>query len=198
MKIALCSLAVFLAAPAAMADEFCDDLKAVLKAGDERPAPYDSLVNQDPAKKFYKEKLASFVSSKPIRGLPEGAVCSRYLAGVADGVIGGGTHNYIRCDLGRADENTRAQLDAKRDAVAKQIGACLGASGWKTGQLETASGGRVRTERIRFTPPSGAADIVIEAEGASRITRDNTVSTSWMQELQIRTPSLFVPPPKPQ
>jgi hypothetical protein len=188
-----CAAVAVAAAPAALADEFCDDLKAVLAAGDERPAPYDSLVDPDPAKKFYKEKLASFAPGKLIRGLPEGAVCSRYLAGVADGVIGGGTHNYYRCDLGRADQTTRAQLDAKRDTVTKQISACLGPAGWTGGKNESVpGGGRLQAWRAAFKPANGPADILIDTEG-----RVFPNSTSYSMELKIRTPTLYVAPPKP-
>ena len=62
MKTLLCAIAALAVAPAALADDFCDDLKAVLTCGDERPAPYDSQVLPD--KKFYNDKLASIARLK--------------------------------------------------------------------------------------------------------------------------------------
>lgn len=194
----LCA-SLIMGAPAATAEEFCDDLKTVLAAGDERPAPYDSLVA--PEKKLYNGKLASFAPAKAVRGLPTSGPCTRYLAGVADTLVGGGTHNYIECPLGfgrdvdGADGDTASRaLKATRAAVIDRIITCLGPSGWTGGKVEKLSGGRLFQERARLKPTDGAADIVLDMDGRGTRQPSGGFSTSYMLILKIRTPSLFAPP----
>jgi hypothetical protein len=193
MKNLFCIAAALLTAPCALADEFCDDLKAAIAAGEERPVPFDSQA--DPDKKLRADgSLASFGPSKLIRGLPDGARCRRYIAGLPEKVVGGGTYNSISCSLPEAGDDIAA-MDATRDAVAARITACLGPAGWKAGKLDSTGTGRLAIKSLKFTPPSGSGDVVIEAQGATRITRDGKTSTSWTQELQIRQPTLW--PEKP-
>lgn len=195
MKALVCGAALIACAPAAMADEFCDDIKAVLAAGDERPAPYDSLV--DPARKFRADgSLASFAPAKPVRGLPEGARCQRYIAGVADRVVGGGTHNYVECSLGKEDNGVTV-LGAVHEDMIRKISPCLGPLGWKSGEIERPAVGRLMITRLPFRPAAGPADVVLEKETRSTITRSGDVDSSSTLVLRVRTPTLWVPPPKP-
>ena len=117
----------------------------------------------------------------------------------ADGIMGGGTHNYVRCTLGFFSGDTeRSALQAQRDAVGKKITGCLAPAGWTGGKNETVpGGGRLQIERMTFKPASGAADIVIESEGRVMRTRAGPASMNWTAELLIRTPTLWAPPPKP-
>ena len=195
LKYLLCAF-LAIGAPAAMADEFCDDVKAVLAAGDERPAPYDSYVA--PEKKLYNGKLASFAPAKAVRGLPASGQCTRYLAGVAEALVGGGTHNYIECPLGSgrdvegADGDAASKaLKATRTAVIAQIGSCLGPSGWTGGKIEKSSGWRLFHERATMKPVDDSVDIVLDMDGRGTRQPSGGFSTSYILTLKIRTPTLF-------
>jgi hypothetical protein len=188
LVLAVSALAV--CAPAAMADEFCDDVKAMIKAGEERPAPFDSLV--DPGARLQTDGSPSALAPvRLIRGLPAGASCTRHLARAADRGADGGTHNYIECFIGEEAGGVSLPGDVQGDLI-RGIGTCLVPLGWRSGKVENTGTPRLRTLRVPFHAPNGIGDIVFEKEMRTTLTADGA-ETSARMTLKIRT---LAPPPQ--